>query len=79
MVAPLLGRRLACTDSGVLALIPVAAEATDVVAVFQGVPVPFLLRPTKDGYCVLGTCYVHDIMQGEAFNRGLRMTDILLQ
>ena len=79
MVSPLLDRRLARVSSGALALIPVVAEATDVVAVFQGVPLPFLLRPASDGYCVLGTCYVHGMMNGEVFDRGLQMTDILLE
>ena len=79
MVAPLLGRRLACVASGALALIPVAAEVTDVIAVLQGVPLPFLLRPADDGYCVLGTCYVHGMMNGEALDRGLQVTEFLLR
>ena len=75
----MLGRRVARTRAGAFALVPAASETTDVIAVFQEVPVPFVLRAVEDGYRVVGTCYVHGMMDGEAFSRGLQIEDILLR
>ena len=79
MTPAMLCRRVARTRAGSFALVPAASEITDVVAVFQGVPVPFVLRAVEDGYCVVGTCYVHSMMDGEAFGKGLQIEDILLK
>lgn len=79
MVAPNLGRRIARTTSGRLALIPQSSTMSDVLAVFQGVPVPFVLRKSEDGeYRVVGICYVDGLMDGEAMHGGRQLQDILL-
>ena len=78
MTPALLGRRVARTRAGTFATVPVATESTDVVAVFQGVPIPFVLRTSEDGYRVVGPSYVHGLMNGEALTRGSRLTDIVL-
>lgn len=52
----------------------------DVIAVFYGCEVPFLLRAAGgDCYKLVGNCYVHGIMYGEALGfPGLAVQDIRL-
>jgi hypothetical protein len=46
------------------------AQAGDVVVVATGAETPYLLRPTGDGYFgFVGFCYVHGLMNGEAWGR----------
>jgi hypothetical protein len=76
-----LGRRMSRLQSGKLALVPHASLMTDVVAVFRGVPVPFVLRRVpgdEEAYEVVGLCYVHGIMDGEALNEGDEMREVVL-
>uniref|UniRef100_A0A0B7KPA6 Heterokaryon incompatibility domain-containing protein n=1 Tax=Bionectria ochroleuca TaxID=29856 RepID=A0A0B7KPA6_BIOOC len=43
----------------------------DKVVLIAGCSVPFILRPQADGrYSVLGDCYLHGIMDGEAWDEG---------
>ena len=61
-----LGRRLLMTKHGLIGLAPPQAIPGDVIAIFLGAPVPHILRK-KDGYHTLvGECYVHGVMSGEA-------------
>ena len=46
---------------------PKSVELGDRIAIFEGVPVPFILREEDDHYLVVGPCYVHGMMDGEAF------------
>lgn len=39
----------------------------DYIAVLAGGRFPFVLRSTGDHYRLIGPCYVHGIMDGEAF------------
>ena len=41
----------------------------DVVAVFHGLQLPFVLRPSGEDNFLLGWCYVYGIMQGEALQK----------
>lgn len=54
------------TSKGYLGLGPEILKPGDVVAVIFGAKVPFILRPEGDHYLLLGDCYVHGIMKGEA-------------
>ncbi|KAK3496042.1 heterokaryon incompatibility protein-domain-containing protein [Neurospora crassa] len=62
-------RRRAFVDaSGRPGLAPRQTSPGDSIALFRGGQVPVMLRETKDGmhgYRVLGTCYVHTLMDGE--------------
>ncbi|KAJ9602336.1 hypothetical protein H2200_013191 [Cladophialophora chaetospira] len=80
-VAPMASRRIIRTQSGRFGLVPVSCEAKDVIAVFHGVPVPFVLRPEKDaeGYQVVGISYIHGLMDGEALQQNLPVHNILLR
>lgn len=61
------GRSFARTERGYYVLGPGALEAGDVVCVLFGGKVPFCLRPTSGGrYLLVGECYVHGLMTGEA-------------
>jgi hypothetical protein len=63
-------RRLACTTSGKLALIPLVAEPGDVCCVVQGLDVPVVLRLTSQGsYKLVGDAYVNGVMEGELIGR----------
>ncbi|KAL8837301.1 MAG: hypothetical protein Q9170_002558 [Blastenia crenularia] len=60
------GRRFCLTHSGRIGWIPGAARPGDVVTIFRGSAVPVLLRPHNGSYLVIGQCYIHGIMDGEA-------------
>ncbi|KAF2143539.1 uncharacterized protein K452DRAFT_198784, partial [Aplosporella prunicola CBS 121167] len=38
----------------------------DRIAILLGGSVPFVLRPYREYYVIVGECYVHGIMDGEA-------------
>lgn len=64
------GRRFAITDSGDFAAVPKAAQKGDVVCIFNGGRVPYVLRPCKNGhYTLVGECYVDGMMRGEVRDR----------
>ncbi|KAF1965068.1 HET-domain-containing protein [Bimuria novae-zelandiae CBS 107.79] len=60
------GRIFAKTRAGYFVLGPAAMEPGDVVCVLFGCKVPFCLRPTGKYYLLVGECYVHGLMNGEA-------------
>ena len=59
-------RRLFVTVKGHAGLGPSVMREQDLVCVLFGCMVPFILRKEKDGYRLVGECYVHGIMKGEA-------------
>jgi len=62
-------RRLAKTSSGRLALVPGDAQAGDVIVLCKGGSVPLCLRRADETvFGLLGEAYVHDIMDGRAFD-----------
>jgi hypothetical protein len=61
------------TEDAHMALGPIVAQPGDVLCVFFGHHIPYLLRPTAARYRFLGPCYVHGYMRGAAvdkLNRG---------
>ncbi|KAL7919896.1 heterokaryon incompatibility domain-containing protein [Trichoderma austrokoningii] len=67
------GRRFAITDSGDFAAVPKAARKGDVVCIFNGGRVPYVLRPCRNGhYTLVGECYVDGMMRGEVRDRFAR-------
>lgn len=71
------GRRRFCSTShGRFGLMPLSAEVGDILCVFYGGRVPYLIRPCGNGqYAFVGHCYVHGFMAGEA----MEMKDIETQ
>ena len=60
-----MGRRLAWTAKGYLALIPADAAVGDLVVLLKGGRMPFILRPQAASMRLLGPSYVHGMMGGE--------------
>lgn len=71
------GRILCTTANSYLALVPVSVSAGDQIVIFSGGKVPFVLRPDGDKFKLVGPCYVHGIMDGEAFPREEEGSDSL--
>lgn len=79
-------RRLIVTSNGRLGASVRQARKEDTIAVLRGCNVPLLLRhpPTDSGtsppnrFMVVGDCYVHGLMNGEAFDQGIEEQDIVL-
>ena len=61
-------QRLFCsTKQGRIGLAPCTTQTGDLVAIIMGADVPFVLRSTGVGtYELVGDCYIHGIMDGEA-------------
>ncbi|KAK7429583.1 hypothetical protein QQZ08_003963 [Neonectria magnoliae] len=61
-------RRFAVTTGGLFLIGPDMMEPGDVVAVLYGGKTPFVLRQRAegDGWTLVGECYVHGLMNGEA-------------
>jgi hypothetical protein len=62
------GRSFFTTANGYIGIGPDDMEKGDVVVILHGARTPFVLRQTQDqtAWSLLGDCYVHGIMAGEA-------------
>ncbi|KAK2603117.1 hypothetical protein N8I77_009597 [Diaporthe amygdali] len=67
-VSNLINRRLARTDAGQLALCPKETAVNDKLVLLQGSDVPFMLRPIGNHWQIVGECYVHEVMDGSAWD-----------
>ncbi|KAF4500718.1 Heterokaryon incompatibility 6, OR allele [Fusarium agapanthi] len=61
-------QRMATTCSGYFCLVPWPARASDRIALLRGGRTPYVLRKAGEKWKILGDCYVHGIMSGEAWN-----------
>jgi len=53
-----------------IGLAPTATEAGDELVILYGCSVPVVLRPSKErGWLLVGECYVHGMMDGEAMEK----------
>ena len=59
-------RRFSITSNGYMVLAPAGAEEGDLVCVLLGGQPPFILRIEDGHFYLVGACYVHGIMDGEA-------------
>lgn len=61
-------RKLVVTDEGKLCLVPQESLPLDIIVVLFGCSMPVVLRPKtkEETYSVVGTCYHHGFMNGEA-------------
>jgi len=65
-------RRTCITGKGYFGTVPSEAQEGDLIAIFFGLRIPFVLRTLAGGtYKLIGPCYMHGIMDGE----GLRSND----
>jgi hypothetical protein len=66
-------RRLFWTKKGFLGLGPMSAKVGDMVCIFKGGRVPYVIRkiPHESSYFnFIGDCYIHALMNGEAMDFG---------
>jgi hypothetical protein len=63
-----ISRRLFKTEKGYLGLGPRSLKKEDEVALLKGGMVPLVIRKTDNNFELVGDCYVHGIMHGEAFS-----------
>lgn len=65
------GVRLFFTTNGFVGVGPGAMEPGDSIYILAGGPLPYVLRPVPDAACLntfelVGSCYVHGVMDGQA-------------
>ena len=69
LVPAMISRRAAMTEKGFVGMVAGIAQAGDRVALFKGGKLPFVIRPKGDsGWELIGDCYIHGIMHGEAWD-----------
>jgi hypothetical protein len=66
------------TKLGYVGLGPMFARPGDKVVVFTGAAIPFVIRPVKGGYCLLGESYCDGIMDGEIVGQRKEETIVLV-
>jgi len=67
LLSRIIQRKLILTNKGYIGIVPRLAEEGDFIVSVKGGRVPLILRPKDDQWELLGDCYVHGIMHGEAF------------
>lgn len=64
-------RRFAMTHKGYYALVPAEANPGNHIAILRGGNWPFVLYAQEQSWKLVGECYVHGIMNGEAFDESI--------
>jgi hypothetical protein len=59
-------RMLCITSNGYIVLASAQAEEGDLICILLGGQTPFILRKGDRQHYLIGACYVHGIMDGEA-------------
>lgn len=59
-------RRFAVTSKKHMGLVPHTAKVGDLIVILDGCRVPFVLRRSGKNFRLIGECYIHGIMHGEA-------------
>ncbi|KAM6514257.1 hypothetical protein FALCPG4_015412 [Fusarium falciforme] len=74
LVRGAVGRRFAGTNEGLVGWVPQGTRRGDMVVVLYGSRVPFVLRKVGEGkYNLVGECYIHGLMAGEAVRAERRL------
>ncbi len=60
--------QICVTGHGYLCLVPVMTVKTDCVAIIAGYRMPVVLRPVGQYYELIGDCYIHGMMESQAFS-----------
>jgi hypothetical protein len=84
-----MGRKFGVTADGLMTLVPHGTQVGDEICVMLGIEKPFLLRHVDvddkdidDGrkrYVLVGDCYVHGIMSGEALRDDAIVQDFVIR
>lgn len=64
----MLGRAVGVTENSCLVMLPVGSAVGDEIVVLSGGRVPYAVRAEGDCYKLVGACYVHGVMDGDAFS-----------
>ena len=59
------GRRLCWTQRGYVGTATHDTEEGDLIVLFEGFRMPFVLRRKEDKFQIVGDCYIHGIMDGD--------------
>jgi hypothetical protein len=73
--------QIAVTEAGLLGLVPHLAEAGDQICILNGGAVPFVLKDRRQplrGRQLVGECYIHGLMNGEAMQGGYEQREVCL-
>ncbi|KAF5595264.1 heterokaryon incompatibility 6 OR allele [Fusarium subglutinans] len=71
-------RRLFGTKNGRMGLGTCAADINDKIVVLGGCNTPLILRENKGGWKLIGECYTHGVMYGEAAAKEDELVDITI-
>ncbi|KAI0436992.1 heterokaryon incompatibility protein-domain-containing protein [Xylaria telfairii] len=74
-------RKFCVTGGGYVGWVPLEAQPDDVICLFEGSALPYVLRPKDQDegiYGMVGHCFLHGVMFGEIVNQR-NWKDILLQ
>ena len=63
-----LERKLMRTSKDYLGLAPADSKEGDIIAILKGRRVPFVMRSRGGPWELIGGCYLHGVMHGEAFD-----------
>lgn len=66
------GRCLFITDADRIGIGPCSMRTGDIVAVLYGEGNPLVLRPSREQFSLVGSCYIHGIMAGEALEGAIQ-------
>jgi len=74
------GGKLFClTANGHFGSMPHNADPGDIVCVVYGRHVPYVVRPCGEGrYTLIGDCYLHGFMRGEAMSLEIETQEFIL-
>lgn len=59
------GRRICTTAAGYMGSFTNDTDHRDLIAIFEGFPMPFVIRPEGDAILLVGNAYVHGVMDSE--------------
>ena len=59
------GRRICVTKGRYMGITTYDTEKGDLLVMFEGFAMPFVLRPKGDDFIIIGDCYIHGIMDGQ--------------
>lgn len=60
-----LSKRFFFASAGSMGMGPEGIREGDITAILFAGAVPFVLRPVENGFRIIGSCYIHGIMNGE--------------
>lgn len=75
-------RKFVVTATGEIGWVPLEAQRDDVICVFKGAKLPYVLRRSadEDTYTIIGHCFIHGLMFEElAMDDELSLEDIVLR